>query len=131
MNYRNQAQRLQREALVYYFAFKHPRVQWYAKLIAVCSAGYVFSPVQLIPSYIPVIGLLDDFLVLYVGTKLLQKLIPVEVLTECRDLANAAEMRRKDEVRSTPALVATVVVAAAWLLAAVGAGVLMATYVWR
>jgi uncharacterized membrane protein YkvA (DUF1232 family) len=106
-------------------------VHWYAKLVAVFSAGYVFSPVQLIPSYIPVIGLLDDFLVLYVGTKLLQKLIPVEVLTECRELANAAEMRRKDEVRSTPALVATVVVAAVWLLAAVGAGVLMATHVWR
>jgi uncharacterized membrane protein YkvA (DUF1232 family) len=131
MNCRNQAQRLQREAQVYYFAFKHPRVHWYAKLVAVCSAGYVFSPVQLIPSYIPVIGLLDDFLVLYVGTKLLQKLIPAEVLTECRELANAAEMRRKDAVRSTPALVATVVVAAVWLLAAVGAGVLMATYVWR
>jgi uncharacterized membrane protein YkvA (DUF1232 family) len=129
MNCRNQAQRLQREAQVYYFAFKHPRVHWYAKLIAACSAGYMFSPIQLIPSYIPVIGFLDDFLVLYVGTKLLQRIIPAEVLTECRQLADAAEMRKKEEIRSTAAVVAFVAIAAVWLFAAVGAGILMARYI--
>jgi uncharacterized membrane protein YkvA (DUF1232 family) len=125
----NPAQRLQREAQVYYFAFKHPRVRWYAKLVAACCAGYLFSPVQLIPSYIPVIGFLDDFLILFVGAKLLQRIIPPEVLTECRQLADAAEIRRKEEIRSTAAVAASVVIAAVWLFAAVGASILMARYI--
>ena len=130
MNWKNQAQRVQREAQVYYFAFKHPRVPWYAKLVAACSAGYVLSPIQLIPSYIPVIGFLDDFFVLYVGAKLLQRLIPPDVLTECRQLADAAEMRRKEEIRSTAAVIAFVAITAVWLLAAVGASILMARLIY-
>jgi uncharacterized membrane protein YkvA (DUF1232 family) len=130
MNWKNQAQRVHREAQVYYFAFKHPRVPWYAKLVAACSAGYLFSPIQLIPSYIPVIGFLDDFVVLFVGAKLLQRLIPPEVLTECRQLAHAAEIRRKEEMRSTPAVIAFVAIAAVWLLVAVGASILMARLIY-
>ena len=130
MNWKNQAQRVQREAQFYYFAFKHPRVPWYAKLVAACSAGYLFSPIQLIPSYIPVIGFLDDFFVLFVGAKLLQRLIPPEVLAECRQLALAAEIRRKEEIRSTPAVIAFVAIAAVWLLVAVGASILMARYIY-
>lgn len=126
MTWRNQAQRLQREAQVYYFVFKHPRAPWYAKAVAACSAGYVFSPIQLIPSYIPVIGFLDDFLVLFAGAKLLQKVIPPDVLTECRQLADAAQIRRTEEMRSTAAVASSVVVVAVWLLAAVGASLLMA-----
>jgi uncharacterized membrane protein YkvA (DUF1232 family) len=126
MTWRNQAQRLHREAQVYYFVFKHPRAPWYAKAVAACSAGYVFSPIQLIPSYIPVIGFLDDFLVLFAGAKLLQKVIPPDVLTECRELADAAHIRRTEEMRSTAAVASSVVVVAVWLLAAVGASLLMA-----
>jgi uncharacterized membrane protein YkvA (DUF1232 family) len=129
MNWKKQAQRVQREAYVYYFAFKHPRVPWHAKLVAACSAGYLFSPIQLIPSYIPVIGFLDDFFVLFVGAKLFQRIIPPEVLTECRQLADAAEMRRKEEIRSTAAVVGLIVVVTVWLLAAVGASILMARYI--
>jgi uncharacterized membrane protein YkvA (DUF1232 family) len=129
MNWRNQAQRVHREAQVYYFAFKHPRVPWYAKLLAACSAGYLFSPIQVIPSYIPVIGFLDDFAVLFLGAKILQRIIPRDVFTECRELADAAELRRKEEIRSTPAVVAFVVIAAVWLLAAVGASLLVARYI--
>jgi uncharacterized membrane protein YkvA (DUF1232 family) len=128
-SWKEQAQRLQKEVHVFYFAFKHPRVRWYAKLVAACSAGYLFSPIQLIPNYIPVIGFADDFLVLFVGAKVLQTIIPPEVLSECRELADAAAMRRKEEIRSTPAVVAFVVIAAVWLLAAVGAGILMARYI--
>lgn len=128
-SWKQQAQRLQKEVHVFYFAFKHPGVRWYARLVAACSAGYLFSPIQLIPNSIPVIGFSDDFLVLFVGAKVLQRIIPPEVLTECRKLAEAAEMRRKEEIRSTPALVAFVVIAGVWLIAAVGAGILMARYI--
>ena len=129
MNWKDQAQRVQREAHVYYFAFKHPRVRWHAKLIAACSASYLFSPIQLIPSYIPVIGFLDDFLVLFFAAKLLQRIIPPEVLAECRELADAAEARRKQEIRSTGAVIGFVAIAAVWLLVAAGVSILMARYI--
>jgi uncharacterized membrane protein YkvA (DUF1232 family) len=128
MSWKSQAQRVQQEAHVYYFAFKHPRVRWHAKLVAACCAGYLLSPIQLIPSYIPVIGFLDDFAVLLVGAKVLQKIISPEVLAECRQQAEAAAIRRKEGNRSTVAVVGFVVIAAVWLLAAVGASILMARY---
>jgi uncharacterized membrane protein YkvA (DUF1232 family) len=129
MSWRQQAQRAHREAQVFYFAFKHPRVPWYAKLVAACSAGYLFSPIQLIPSFIPVIGFLDDFLVLFLGAKVMQRIIPPEVLTECREMAAAAEMRRKDEIRSPATVVAIGVIVAFWVFAAVSAGLVTAKYV--
>jgi uncharacterized membrane protein YkvA (DUF1232 family) len=129
MKWKQQVQRVHREAQVFYFAFKHPRVPWYAKLVAVCIAGYLFSPIQLIPSYIPVIGFLDDFLVLFLGAKLLRRIIPPEILTECRELAKAAEMRRNDEIRSPAAVVAAIAVAAVWLLAAITASRLIGSYI--
>jgi uncharacterized membrane protein YkvA (DUF1232 family) len=131
ISWRQQAQRLQRKAQVVYFACKHTRAPWYARLIAACTAGYLFSPIQLIPNFIPVIGFLDDLLVFFLGVKLLQTLIPPAVLAECRELAKASEMRRKDEVRSTAAIVAFVVIATLWLLAAASAGAVMVTYIPR
>jgi uncharacterized membrane protein YkvA (DUF1232 family) len=129
LSWKQQAQRVHREAQVFYFAFKHPRAPWYAKLVAACSAGYLFSPIQLIPSFIPVIGFLDDFLVLFLGAKLIHRIIPPEVLAECREMARAAEMRRKDEIRSPAALVAVVVIVVFWISAAVSASLVMARYI--
>jgi len=128
MNWRQQAQQLQKETYVFYLAFKHPRSPWYAKLVAACTAGYLFSPIQLIPSFVPVIGFLDDLLVLLLGVKLLQRIISPEVLAECRQLADVAELRSKEQVRSS-AIVAAVVVAAVWLLSAVAASGLMTVYI--
>ena len=100
-NWRQQAERVQKEAQVFSFAFKHPRVRWHARLVAVCAAAYLFSPIQLIPSFIPFIGFLDDLLVLLLVVKLLKRMIPAEVLVECRKLAEVAEMRKKEDI--TPA----------------------------
>jgi hypothetical protein len=71
---------------------------------------------------------LDDFLVLFVAAKLLQRIIPPDVLAECRQLADAAEMRRKQEVRSTAGVVGFIAIAAVWLLVAAGVSILMARY---
>ena len=131
MSWRQQAQRAHREAQVFYFALKHPRVPWYAKLVAACSAGYLFSPIQLIPNFIPVIGFLDDFLVLFLGAKVIRRIIPPEVLTECREMAAAAEMRRKDEIRSPATVVAMGVIIAVWLLVTITASKLIGTYILR
>ena len=129
MMWKQQAQRIHTEAETLYFAFKHPRVPWYAKLVAVCTAGYLFSPIQLIPSFIPVIGLLDDFLVLFLGVKLLRRIIPAEILTECREQAYTLDLRRKNEGRSIATAVAVLAVALMWLTVAITAGGLIVLYV--
>src|SRR5215469_2068493 len=59
------------------------KVPWTAKAVASCSVAYVFSPIQLIPSFIPVIGQLDDVAVLFIGTRLIRKLTPPAALREC------------------------------------------------
>lgn len=64
-------------------AVAHPGVPWYAKLVAACSICYLFSPVQLIPNFIPIIGQLDDMLVMTLGLKVLKKWVPQEVLKQC------------------------------------------------
>ena len=98
-------------------------------MVAAGTAAYLFSPIQLIPSFIPVIGFLDDLLILFLGVKLLQKIIAPDVLAECRELAEAAELRRKEEIRSTAAAVGFVAIVTFWFLAAVTATALMAAYI--
>ena len=128
MNWRRRAPQLQKEAHVFYLAFRHPCTPWYAKLIAGCTAGYLFSPIQLIPSFIPVIGFLDDLLVLFLGAQLLRSIIPPDVLTECRQVAAAAELSRKQQTRSPVSIVAAAVIATVWLLSPVAASGIMTAY---
>jgi uncharacterized membrane protein YkvA (DUF1232 family) len=125
------AQRLQKEAHVFYFAFKHPRTPWYAKLIAACAAGYLLSPIQIIPSFIPVIGFMDDLVVLVVGFKLIQKTISPEVLKECRERAEAAEAKRKASDSSVIEIVVSITVAILWLVSAIAGSLLIASYLRR
>jgi uncharacterized membrane protein YkvA (DUF1232 family) len=125
------AQRLKREIHIFYFAFRHPRTPWHARVVAACAAGYPFSPIQLIPSFIPVIGFLDDFLVLFLGAKLLRKMIPRDIFMECSALADSSAMRSDERSKSSTAAFALGMVAAVWLVVAVGTSVLMATYVFR
>ena len=124
-----QAQRLQTEALVYYFVFKHPRVTWFPQWGAACVAAYLLSPVQLIPSYIPVIGFLDDIFVLFLGVKLLRRIIPIDVFAECRQRAEVVEAERKEKIRSMAATVGLVAVILSWLLVAVVASALIVKYI--
>ena len=128
VSWKRRAQQLRKEAHVFYFVFKHPHTPWYAKLIAICIAAYMFSPVQLIPNFIPVIGMMDDVLLLFLGVKLLRKITPADVFTECRKLADAAESRRKEEIRSASASIASVAITAAWLIAGIAFSVLIAIY---
>ena len=72
-----------RQVRVLTLVLKHPKAPWYAKAIAGCALAYLVSPVQLLPTFIPVIGQLDDLFVLFVGLKLLRKLTPPAILDEC------------------------------------------------
>jgi len=131
ISWKEQAQRLQKEAFVLYFVFKNPRTPWYVRGVALCSAAYPFSPVQLIPSFIPVIGFLDDFLIVFAGAKLVRRFTPPELLRECREQAAAAEARRSEEIQPGLARFAIVLSAATWLLAAVVASALLTAYLYR
>ena len=78
-----------RQTRIMSLAVRHPAVPWPAKVVAACSVAYLFSPLQLIPSFIPIIGQLDDVAVIYAGMKLLRILTPRLALEECEAWADA------------------------------------------
>lgn len=80
-------------------AFRDRRTPWYAKAILVLILAYAASPIDLIPDFIPILGLLDDFLIISGGLWLAIRLIPDEVLAECRQKARASEETHELGVR--------------------------------
>src|SRR5438093_1996163 len=84
------AKQLKTEVYALYLACRDPRVPWYAKLFAACVVGYAFSPIDLIPDFIPVLGYLDDLILVPLGIALAVKMIPQPILDECRLKAQAA-----------------------------------------
>ena len=104
------ARTLRREAHALYLAARDPRTPWYAKALALAIAGYALSPIDLIPDFIPVLGLLDEALLLPIAIAGVLKLVPADVMAECRVIAAAAAERPV----SWPAAVA---IALVWLLA--------------
>ncbi len=108
------AGKLKVETYALYLAYRDPRVPWYARVFAALVVGYAFSPIDLIPDSIPFIGYLDDLILVPLGIALATRMIPAEVLAECRE--KAKELSKKPVNR-----VAAVVVVAVWLaLAALG-----------
>jgi uncharacterized membrane protein YkvA (DUF1232 family) len=87
------ARDLKRDAHAVYLASHDPRVPWYAKAIAVAVAAYALSPIDLIPDFIPVIGYLDDLIIVPLGIWLVVRLIPDQVMIECRTRASEAAQR--------------------------------------
>lgn len=85
------ARGLKRDVHALYLASKDPRVPWYAKALAVAVAAYAASPIDLIPDFIPVLGYLDELVILPLGIALVIKLIPPAVMAEHRELADAAQ----------------------------------------
>ena len=81
------AQKLKLEVYALYIASKDRRVPWYARVVAVAVVAYAFSPIDLIPDPIPVLGYLDDLILIPLGIALVIKLIPAEVMQDCREKA--------------------------------------------
>jgi len=84
------ARNLKRDSYALYLASRDPRVPWYAGALAAAIAAYALSPIDLIPDFIPVIGYLDDLILLPLGIWLAVSLIPDDVMAECRSKAEAA-----------------------------------------
>ena len=87
------ARELKRQGLTVYFAARHPAMPWYARAVALMVAAYAFSPIDLIPDFIPVLGLLDDLLIVPLGVWLVVRLTPPAVLEDARRAADAAAQR--------------------------------------
>jgi uncharacterized membrane protein YkvA (DUF1232 family) len=87
------ARDLKRDGHAIYLASRDPRVPWYAKALAVAVAGYALSPIDLIPDFIPIIGYLDELILLPLGIWLVVSLIPREIMIEYRAKANEAGQR--------------------------------------
>jgi uncharacterized membrane protein YkvA (DUF1232 family) len=102
------ARRLKVEVHALYLAYKDPRVPWYARVFAAVVVGYAFSPIDLIPDPIPVLGYLDDLVLIPLGVALAIRMIPPHVLDECREEAREAKER-------PVSMVAAVVVVAVWV----------------
>lgn len=86
---------LQRETYAIYLASKHPGVPWYARGLAICIAAYAFSPIDLIPDVIPIIGFLDDLILVPLGILLVSRMIPPDVLAECRQKSKEAMQQKR------------------------------------
>jgi uncharacterized membrane protein YkvA (DUF1232 family) len=117
------AGRLKAEVYALYLAYRDPRVPLYARVFAACVVGYAFSPIDLIPDPIPVLGYLDDLVLIPLGVALAVRMIPEEVLSESRQ--RAREMVKRGERPVSRA--AAIVIVALWL----GLAVLAASVVAR
>jgi uncharacterized membrane protein YkvA (DUF1232 family) len=104
---RTQAKCLKRELRALYGASRDVRTPWYAKLVVGMVLAYALSPIDLIPDMIPVVGYLDDLILVPAGIRLAIRLIPAEVL---------AEHRAREDVRLPHSRVAAVVIVVLWLL---------------
>lgn len=111
--WRQHVQQLKQETYALYLAYKDPRVSWYARLWLAIVIGYAFSPIDLIPDFIPILGYLDDLILIPAGIWLALKMIPPQVLAECR--AEAAQKLGEDRPVSwqTAVLIVTI-----WLILA-------------
>ena len=113
--WRTEARRLRREVYALYLACRDPRVPWYAKAVAAGIVAYAFSPIDLIPDFIPVLGYLDELVVIPLGVLMVRAMIPEAVLADCRLRAEAAFRDGKPVSRIGAALVVML-----WLALAAG-----------
>jgi uncharacterized membrane protein YkvA (DUF1232 family) len=112
---RQWARLAKQEVYAVYRAARDPRVPWYAKALAFCVAGYALSPIDLIPDFVPVLGYMDDIIIVPLGILIVLKLIPPEIMAEHRALAAAAQ---GPPVSHAAAIVIVVVWAASIVMAA-------------
>lgn len=110
---RQRARRLKAETLALYLAARDPRTPWYAKLLVAGIVAYALSPIDLIPDFVPVLGYLDDLVLIPMGISLAIRLIPDAVLDACRTQANATMESGKPVSRIAGAIIVVI-----WLVLA-------------
>jgi uncharacterized membrane protein YkvA (DUF1232 family) len=114
--WKERARRLRIDVYAIYLAYKDPRVPVYARVFAACVVGYALSPIDLIPDLIPVLGYVDDLVLVPLGVWLALKMIPAPVLAECREKA-AETMKHGMPVNRAAAVVIIAIWVALFVLA--------------
>jgi uncharacterized membrane protein YkvA (DUF1232 family) len=89
MTWQERVRKLKRDVVAIALAVRDPRVPWYAKAVGACVVAYALSPIDLIPDFVPVLGYLDDLVLVPLGLLLVVRLIPADVLAEHRAAASA------------------------------------------
>ena len=111
---RDRVRLLKRETYVLYLAARHPGTPWYAKLFVAAVVAYAFSPIDLIPDFVPVLGYLDDLILIPLGILIAMRMVPTAVLAECRTRAEALAAGGKPISRAAAAVIVGI-----WILLAV------------
>ena len=120
-NWKRRARQLKIEVYAIYLAYRDPRVPLFARIFAACVVAYAFSPIDLIPDFIPIVGHLDDLVLIPIGVWLSIKMIPHEVMIEYRAKAQAIIQQGKPINR-----IAALVIIGIWLvLAALAIGLII------
>ncbi len=111
--WKTKARALKRETHALYLASRDPRVPWYARVLAVGLVAYALSPIDLIPDFIPVLGYLDDLVIIPAGIYLLIRLVPKGVMAECREKAALTDgsMGRQAKIGAAAMIIVWLVVA--------------------
>ena len=107
---------LKRDAHALLLACRDERTPWYAKLTAAVVVAYAFSPIDLIPDFIPVLGVLDDLVLIPLGVVLVRWMVPARVMDECRVRAEAAFANEKPVFRAAAVVIVAVWAGAAYLV---------------
>ncbi len=116
--WKRRARQLKTEVYALYLAYRDPRTPWYAKVFTALVVGYAFSPIDLIPDFIPVLGYLDDLVIVPLGAFVAMKMIPADVMEESRGKAKVKVAEGKPVNK-----LAAVVIVVIWVGLAVVVGV--------
>jgi len=108
--WRERLRALKRESLVVWYAARDPRLPWHVRLLALAIAAYALSPIDLIPDFIPVLGYLDDLILIPLGVALVVRLTPEPILADARARAAASATRPVSRIGA-------IVIVALWLVA--------------
>lgn len=114
--WKTRAEALKQDIHALALACKDPRVPWPAKLLAAATVAYALSPIDLIPDFIPILGYLDDLIIVPLGIYFVVKMIPDEVLTECRQRAKITPLSLKSNWIAAGFVIALWLAFAVWLL---------------
>ena len=114
-NLRAWAKALKGDVITLWFALKHPLTPWHARALAAVLTAYALSPIDLIPDFIPILGYLDDLIIVPVGVWLLLRMVPTQVLTDSKDQAD--EWFRQGNTKPM-SLLGLAIILALWFFAA-------------
>ena len=114
--WKRHVEKLKRSTATLYFAARHPQTPFIAKLVVLATVAYALSPIDLIPDFIPILGYLDDLLLLPAGIWIARRLVPEPVWLECQQLAAQQTANMAQNRGAAVVIVLIWVLACAWLL---------------